>query len=71
MLFFHKKECAKLREQHYKMKKQVDQIRAAERQDEQAQMLQKGTVKPNTAATGQRAHKTLNIKNKSSIKNQK
>ena len=26
-------------------------------------------MKPNTAATGQRAHKTLNIKNKSSIKN--
>jgi hypothetical protein len=56
-LIFHKKESAKLRDVHHKFKKQVDQIKEAEKQDEQAlkfNQQRNGGMKPTTAGTNKR-----------------
>ena len=55
-LIYQKKESAKLREQHHKLKKQVDIIKEADKADEQELRFnqERHGQKPTTAATGKR-----------------
>lgn len=58
-----------MREQHFKLKRQVDQIKEAEKQDEQFQKFnnQRAQQKPTTAATNMRNGPSLNKEKRDSV----
>jgi hypothetical protein len=71
-LIFHKKESAKLRDTHHKLKKQVDQLREADKADEQEKMFnqQRMAGKPGTAAgVGRKSKGVTNINGLKAVPN--